>query len=128
MKRLNDMNSKVCYISYGKKNFLNAQHAHTFSNYSTKTWVVCDTQTCLRIRGKNLCVHGEDARDTKLCIHQLIIIRFSIFSRFFLHYMGWIRPLVNIHDMRSYKPNSDNALFVFKLRRPRKFSIVLRAV
>ncbi len=27
--------------------------------------VVCGTQNCLRIRGKNLCVHGEDAKRHK---------------------------------------------------------------
>jgi hypothetical protein len=48
--------------------------------------VVCGTQNCLQIRGKNLCVQ-EDAkrllaylentpRDIKVCISQLIIIQF----------------------------------------------------
>jgi hypothetical protein len=27
--------------------------------------VVCGTQNCLRIRGTNLCVHGEDAKRHK---------------------------------------------------------------
>jgi hypothetical protein len=27
--------------------------------------VVCGTQNCLRIRGKTLCVHGEDAKRHK---------------------------------------------------------------
>jgi hypothetical protein len=30
-----------------------------------KFGVVCGTQNCLRIRGKNLCVHGEDAKRHK---------------------------------------------------------------
>jgi hypothetical protein len=48
--------------------------------------VVCGTQNCLQIRGKNLCVQGEDAkrllaykentpRDIKVRISQLIILQ-----------------------------------------------------
>jgi hypothetical protein len=35
-----------------------------FGEYS-KFGVVCGTQNCLRIRRKNLCVHGEDAKRHK---------------------------------------------------------------
>jgi hypothetical protein len=49
--------------------------------------VVCGRQNLLRVRGKNLCVHREDAkRPTKLCqcISQLTIIQILNFLRFFL--------------------------------------------
>ncbi len=61
-----------------------------------------------RIRGKNIYVHGVDAKrlltysrnaqeDIKVCLSQLIIIQIINFLRFFLssfylHYMGWIKP------------------------------------
>ncbi len=54
-----------------------------------------------RIRGKNLCVHGEDAKtyspntpkDIKVCLSWLIIIRILHFlDSFYLHYMGWTKP------------------------------------
>ncbi len=48
-----------------------------------------------RMRGKNLCAHGEDAkrllayspytpRDIKVCLSPLIIIQIKIYLRFFL--------------------------------------------
>jgi hypothetical protein len=42
--------------------------------------VVCGTQNCLRIRGKNLCVHGEDAERFLACSPnkpRAIIVRIS---------------------------------------------------
>ncbi len=59
-----------------------------------------------RMRGKNLCVHGEDAKrllayspytpiDIKVCISPLIIIQIKIYLTFFLttvQYMGQIKP------------------------------------
>jgi hypothetical protein len=54
-----------------------------------------------RIRGKNLCVHGEDAKrllayfpysqkDTKMCIYRLIIISILTFlDSFYPHYCIW---------------------------------------
>ncbi len=57
-----------------------------------------------KIRGKNLCIHGVDAKrlltyspnmpnDINLCLSQLIIIRILNFlDSFCLHYMGWIMP------------------------------------
>ena len=56
------------------------------------------------MRGKNLCVHGEDAKillayspntpkDIKVCIYSLIIIRMlKYLDSFYLHYMGLIKP------------------------------------
>ncbi len=55
-----------------------------------------------RMRGKNLCVHGEDAKrilayssnmSIKVCISRLIIIQILNFFGFFLsNCMGWIKP------------------------------------
>ncbi len=45
-----------------------------------------------RVRGKNLCVHEEDAntpKDIKVCISRLIIMEFKNFlDSFHIHYMG----------------------------------------
>jgi hypothetical protein len=57
-----------------------------------------------RVRGKNLCVHGEDAKrllayspntpkEIKVCISRLIIMRIkNILDSFQIHYMGWFKP------------------------------------
>jgi hypothetical protein len=46
--------------------------------------VVCGTQNHLNKRGKNLCVHGEDAKRHKTVYPQILIIQILIFFIFFL--------------------------------------------
>jgi hypothetical protein len=55
--------------------------------------VVSGTQNCLRIRGKNLCVHGENAKRHKTVNISLNNNTNLIFlDSFYLHCMGWIKP------------------------------------
>jgi hypothetical protein len=49
---------------------------------------VCGTQNCLRIRGKNLCVHGEDTKRHK-AVNILFYNNTNFnFCSFYLHCMG----------------------------------------
>jgi hypothetical protein len=70
------------------------------------------------MRGKNLCVHGEDAKrilayspntpkDIKVCIYRLIIIQMlKILDSFYLNYMGWIKPKKTISRYWPFKPSA----------------------
>jgi len=62
-----------------------------------------------RIRGKNLCVHGGDAKkllvyspnrliDTKLSISWLLMVQHENFlDPYFLNKLGWIKPKNHCH-------------------------------
>jgi hypothetical protein len=51
---------------------------------------VCDTQNRLRIRGKNLCVHGEDAKKHKT--EDIAVNNGQIFLILYFYTVGWIKP------------------------------------
>jgi hypothetical protein len=56
--------------------------------------VVCCTQNRLRKRGKNLCVHGDDAErhETEEWGYFVQHEIFLIYGTYYLYKMGWIKP------------------------------------
>jgi hypothetical protein len=80
--------------------------------------VVCGTQNCLQIRGKNLyLLYKNTPRDIKVCISQLIIIRIL----FYLHYMEWIKPknhLPLLSLQRGAGGGAGGCIFYIQMRIP----------